>query len=653
MVIGAVNFSHVTANTPTRKSSPNLQDNQKEGEIDMSKQKVAIIGGGVSGVYTAWRLLCDKPDEYDVTVYEATAHIGGRLLSVMPGDLLKGEYTGDLRDESHCELGGMRIPEGFDNYVKSILPELKKQMKSRDINREYAFKLAKFPTNDPENWHYLRGFVQTTKDLGNDKKSKYGKYKNGGVPYQLNESEIRAIKKKGLGGPIYEALTGGEHPIIDKHKIPGPGSDTNIFEFVFYALKQSVDVSGTDKPLYEFGFSDLINSAGGYQEPYGWNLSNEYWRLFSDAGGYDTVPAAWNAAAAASIILADFGGSSTYKILKSGYRVLPQALADLVQSLGGNIKTDSLVNSISLGDNGDPVTFRTGDDDSIESCDKLVLAMPPRAIQLLLNRSTDFTQRCGTESRRNLGNATPIPLLKIYLIYQLDENGTSWWEGVVGNIEQYTRLTTDLPLRQIYNFGNYKDDSGAQYAVLQISYDDGLNPGYWAGLIPEIDGINVSSNIFGGLQWTGGVSDLKAVSPLIMSLAEYQTTDELMGASPIFATAHQQFIELVNKVSDFNEEGVASPTLPVAGAAMDWAINPFGGGVNFWNVGVDVNTVYWEMMQPFGSAGDDLPIYVVGEGYSVFQGWVEGALWTAEAVLEGKFGLSAPSWAPFSVARPQ
>lgn len=619
----------------------------------MRKQKVAIIGGGVSGLYSAWRLLCDKPEEYDVTVYEATAHIGGRLLSVMPGDLLQGEYTGDLRDESHCELGGMRIPEGFDNYVKSILPELEQQLQSRDIKTEYTLDLADFPTDNNENWHYLRGFVQTTKDLQCNAETTYGRYDNGGVPYKLNDSEIRGIKERGLGGPIFEALTGGDYPIIDKHKIPGPGSDTNIFEFVFYVLKQSVEVSDTDKPLYEFGFSDLINSAGGYQEPYGWNLSNEYWRLFSDAGGYDTVPAAWNAAAAASIILSDFGGTSTYKILKSGYRALPQALADLVQSLGGNIQTDSLVNSISLGDNGNPVTFRSGDDDSLESCNKLVLAMPPRAIQLLLNRSTDFTQQCGSESRCNLGNATPIPLLKIYLIYRLDENGTSWWESVVGNIEQYTRLTTDLPLRQIYNFGNYKDDSGANYAVLQISYDDGLNPGYWAGLIPEIDGINVSSNIFGGLQWTGGVSDLKAVSPLIMNLAACKTTDDLMDAAPIFATAHQQFTTLVNKVSDFNGKDLASPTLPVAGGAMDWAVNPFGGGVNFWNAGVDVSEVYWDMMQPFGSAADDLPIYVVGEGYSVFQGWVEGALWTAEAVLEDKFGLAAPSWAPFSVARSQ
>jgi hypothetical protein len=314
--------------------------------MTMSKQNVAIVGAGVSGLYTAWRLLTDKPDEYDVTVYEATAHPGGRLLSVMPDDLLKGAYTGDLRNESHCELGGMRIPVGFDNYVKSILPELENQLKQRGIETSYTLDLADFNTSNKNNWHYLRGFVQTTDDLEGHAEQTYGEYRNGGVPYRLNHNEIKSIKKSGLGGPIFDALTGGDNPVIDESEMPGPDRDRNIFEFVFYALQRMVEISGTDRALYEYGFSDLINSAGEYHKPYDWNLSNEYWRLFSDAGGYDTVPAAWNAAAAASIILSDFSGTPSYKILKSGYRALPQALADLVTSLGGKIKTKSLVNSI-------------------------------------------------------------------------------------------------------------------------------------------------------------------------------------------------------------------------------------------------------------------------------------------------------------------
>jgi monoamine oxidase len=41
-----------------------------------------------------------------------------------------------------------------------------------------------------------------------------------------------------------------------------------------------------------------------------------------------------------------------------------------------------------------------------------------------------------------------------------------------------------------------------------------------------------------------------------------------------------------------------------------------------------------------------VPVYVCGEAYSNGQGWVEGALETAELVLQEHFGLGAPAWVP-------
>jgi hypothetical protein len=48
------------------------------------------------------------------------------------------------------------------------------------------------------------------------------------------------------------------------------------------------------------------------------------------------------------------------------------------------------------------------------------------------------------------------------------------------------------------------------------------------------------------------------------------------------------------------------------------------------------------------AAGEE--VYVCGESYSTFQGWVEGALQTAEMILTGHFGMAAPDIAPASVA---
>jgi hypothetical protein len=47
-----------------------------------------------------------------------------------------------------------------------------------------------------------------------------------------------------------------------------------------------------------------------------------------------------------------------------------------------------------------------------------------------------------------------------------------------------------------------------------------------------------------------------------------------------------------------------------------------------------------EMTQPLA----DFPCYVCGEAYSQGQTWAEGALQTAEIVLQERFGLAPPPW---------
>jgi hypothetical protein len=37
-------------------------------------------------------------------------------------------------------------------------------------------------------------------------------------------------------------------------------------------------------------------------------------------------------------------------------------------------------------------------------------------------------------------------------------------------------------------------------------------------------------------------------------------------------------------------------------------------------------------------------VHICGEAYSAYQGWVEGALTSAEVMLQQAFGLDAPDW---------
>src|SRR5689334_7685361 len=73
---------------------------------------VAIVGAGAAGTYTPWRLATASDDELaglrgklgklngklNITLYEMSDRIGGRLLSVKPPGM----------PNTICELGGMR-----------------------------------------------------------------------------------------------------------------------------------------------------------------------------------------------------------------------------------------------------------------------------------------------------------------------------------------------------------------------------------------------------------------------------------------------------------------------------------------------------------------------------------------------------------------
>jgi hypothetical protein len=61
---------------------------------------------------------------------------------------------------------------------------------------------------------------------------------------------------------------------------------------------------------------------------------------------------------------------------------------------------------------------------------------------------------------------------------------------------------------------------------------------------------------------------------------------------------------------------------------------------HFWNVHTEPWKVSQELCQPFGG---DIPLFTCGEAYSLEQGWVEGALKSAERVL-AMMGTQHPQW---------
>jgi monoamine oxidase len=102
--------------------------------------EVVVVGGGVSGAYSAWRLQHAQGDAARIGLFEYSDRIGGRLFTVtMPG-----------LPNVKAEVGGMRYIKDAHPVVTSLVDHLK-------------LETAPFPMGAPEpvgancNLFYLRG----------------------------------------------------------------------------------------------------------------------------------------------------------------------------------------------------------------------------------------------------------------------------------------------------------------------------------------------------------------------------------------------------------------------------------------------------------------------------------------------------------------
>jgi hypothetical protein len=172
---------------------------------------------------------------------------------------------------------------------------------------------------------------------------------------------------------------------------------------------------------------------------------------------------------------------------------------------------------------------------------------------------------------------------------------------------------TDLPIRQCYYWGVDGVQEGADPAntnsVMLASYDDALNTEFWAGYRNRHE------------------------HPKFQNESDSPDENWQNHAAPkgMVEEVHRQLMEL---------HGVKFAPPPFAAAYRDWSEDPFGGGVHLWKIHQKSWNVIPKMIQPV----DSVEIYVCGEAYSGTQTWVEGALETAEMILQQKFGLPKPDW---------
>lgn len=280
----------------------------------------------------------------------------------------------------------------------------------------------------------------------------------------------------------------------------------------------------------------------------------------------------------------------------SDFASIAQMLVTQFQERGGAFFPNYFLESISKetgeGDSALMLRFsnpRSGAPLPTVLAEKAILAFGSRAFELIDLTAVDPANhfRSGL-----LTTVVPRPASKLVLLYRV-ENGRPWWSGM----EVALFAAADGVQDQLYP-GEMSADGRYGSLVLYSKYQSALS---WnACLLPR-------EKSYDGFTLLDGSHE---------------------GSKQMLDRAKAELAAIC---------GLSRIPPPVAGAYMDWTADPYGGAWHSWRPGVNPEDVIAKMTSaPFSA---DVPIYVCGEAWSRRQGWVEGALESAEMVLQRSFGL--------------
>jgi monoamine oxidase len=486
---------------------------------------LAIVGGGVAGAYVAYRLGVAHPD-WSIGVFEASARVGGRLLSLIPPG---------GGDEPRAELGGMRFREGH-RLVSEIV-------------RSLGLPTRPFATGDPQNRVFLRGSARMAADQPERRSA----------GFELGESE----RGKSAGELLFASF---------EKVVPGLAT---LSEAELQALIPRHEFNG--RPLYQWSLDEVFAAT----------LSPDAHRFVIDSFGYYSGIRPHNAADAIPYLLREAGPQlEDQKAPVDGMERLPRELVKRFQAGGGGVHVEHRL--VGFGaDGGDSQPLRLEfDGRSAITARRLVLALPRMALERIAGASPPMQS---PEIGALLGAVEAYAAHKLYLLYD-----HPWWRDRpgVGRLD-----VSDLPLRKTYYLDAVAGSPGAS-ALLLASYTDGDDVDPWrplaAGRAPRLD------------------------------LRPFGATDRWDDYAPppeMIEVAQAQLREL---------HGLAQIPEPVSAAFINWDVATRDGAWHYWKAGARSWEVKPRIIQPV----PNLEVYVCGEAYSTSQAWVEGALETADMVVQ-------------------
>ena len=565
---------------------------------------IAIVGAGVAGTYSAWRLVQDpahknkKIKVFDFLKIRGKAHVGGRLWSPhLPG----------LGHTRKAEMGGMR-------YLTS-------QPLVTNLVEHLGMKSVPFVTISNQTLFSLRSSIFRADEVREPHL----------IPYKLGPLE--------KGKSPSELLLYASETILPNAPYLTPEE--------WDERKENAKFDGIH--LYKLGFWNLLERI----------LTSEGYKFGMAGQGYDTFLSNWNAADAIEFLHSGFGSNVSYRYIAEGCQELPVRLLEQALEQGvlfeKNHRLKGWSKVVKNGEELVKLVFENPEDESekpiIVLARQLILAMPKKSLELIDMPQTPETQHF---YQNLLPAVEPKPMFKFFLGYDYP-----WWR-VLGMTAGQT--ITDNPLRQVYYWGsNYQKffkEAPAETGGIRndpenstiMVYLDGRDLQFWQPLFESISHHNKSRH-----NNSTHFDVLKASYSLREKLIAASGQSELWQHSPGKKFIMDSEIDQAEMMEDALENlentitnllrqthGINYVPKPYTFAFADWTADPFGGAYNLWKPGYKSWVVTKEIIKPFAKS----PVFIVGEAYSTKQGWIEGALETTEQMLESYLGLSRPTWLP-------
>ncbi|MEO0492103.1 MAG: NAD(P)/FAD-dependent oxidoreductase [Actinomycetota bacterium] len=392
---------------------------------------VLVVGGGVAGAYTAWRLktgsvvspiggLPVDTDERRIALIEASGRIGGRLESLHPPGA----------PELTAEFGGMGFTS--NNTIVTAL-----------VDDVFQIPAEPFPRGGDANLFYLRGERFTKGEL---------KAGTASLPYKIDPTSVEQ-------GPIMlvvKAVT----KVFGQH----------CMTWTAKQWRQKLEsFTWNGRNLRDVGFWNFLLM----------NMTAEEFAFAHDATGHFFEVSNWNCAEALPWFLGD--GAAAYRTITDGYDLMPQYCAQAFMNAGGLLQLGISVTGVRQ-DPGDDALTVTLDQEVEIKAKRVVLALPRRALDII-TPNTPALQAPGVAPA--LESVTGHKVMKIFLAF--DE---PWWEQL-GITDGST--SSDLPLGQVWYFSPPKGSTNTK-ALLMASYNDTLATTYWEGLEGDSTFVNPSNS---------------------------------------------------------------------------------------------------------------------------------------------------------------